>query len=332
MTFDELYKYYVQQGFTKPISGVAPAEGIQTLIPKAIIPTTGGGGSDSGPTFSVPTKEESEATLTEGMTDVGENKGIGSLGSMAIGALFSAINPFLGMAYSLADPNSMTRQVLSKIGFNPTTEGSIGSTDGPFGGYGGFTGTEGTFSTDTSDTGASQANSGGFDSDAEDSDQSGGDASSTSGTDSAGDGGDGYATGGRVGYNEGTEPTNQLKYIEPNINYTTGSQGPVKTEIFEGIIRGNLPLDDKWKILGDLGIIDNRMKFEDFVDKFKDIQRTLGIGYDSGDGLSGFLKYNFDTKEPQAGIQYKKTFQSGGRVNYLQGGLSSLLGNYYGKR
>jgi len=195
MTPEELYKYYLTQ-YTQPTSEVSPVNPLLTVLPT-------GGGDTQG--FSTPfaTKEESEATLTEGMTDVGENKGIGSLGSMIMGGLISAINPVLGIAYSLADPNSMTRQALASIGFNPTTEGSIGFTDGPFGGYNGFTGTEGTFSTDTSDTGASQANSGGFDSAAEDSDQSGGDAGSTSGTDSAGDGGDGYAYGGRVNYLQG---------------------------------------------------------------------------------------------------------------------------------
>jgi len=156
------------------------------------------GGSDSSSTFNPTTSA------------LGTNTGFKNFGGMIMGGILSAINPVLGMAYSLSDPNSITRQVLSKIGFNPTTEGSI---NGPFGGYNGFDGTEGTFSTDSSDTGAS----GGFDSAAEDSDQSGGDAGSTSGTDSAGDGGDGYATGGRVGFANGT-------YLEEDAARTTYDQ------------------------------------------------------------------------------------------------------------
>ena len=326
MTFDELYKYYLQQGFTKPISGVAPSEGIQTLMPTPVIPTTGGGGGGS------------DAPSSPSVSSTGTTKGIGSLGKTIFGAIVSAINPAIGFALSMTDPNSMARQVLGSIsnnlglGYGNVDMGSVtaddyGGFDGPATAddYGGFDGTESAGNAGFGSTGT------GVGTDTGDDGSGGvGSASDSGAASSASEGS--FATGGRVGYNEGTEPTNQLKYIEPNINYTTGSQGPVKTEIFEGIIRGNLPLDDKWKILGDLGIIDNRMKFKDFVNKFKDIQRTLGIGYDSGDGLSGFLKYNFDTKEPQAGIQYKKTFQSGGRVNYLQGGLSSLLGSYYGKR
>jgi len=170
------------------------------------------GGDSNNFAFSVPTKEESEATLTEGMTDVGENKGFGSLKSMAIGGILSAINPVLGMAYSLADPNSMTRQVLSKIGFNPVTEGSINSINGFFGGYNGFTGTEGTFSTDTSDTGNTNTNTGntGF---GDDNDGYGNDGDSSGGVDSAGDGGDGYATGGLV---------NRTKNSQGGLNYLMG--------------------------------------------------------------------------------------------------------------
>ena len=195
-TFYDIYQNYLQNPYSG-VNAIDPVQGIGSLQVKPIVPT--GGGSDSGPTFSVPTKAESEATLTEGMTDVGENKGIGSLGSMIMGGLISAINPVLGIAYSLADPNSMTRQVLSNIGFNPTTEGSI---NGPFGGYGGFTGTEGTFSTDTSDTGNTNTNTGntGF---GDDNDGYGNDGDSSGGVDSAGDGGDGYATGGRVKYSKG---------------------------------------------------------------------------------------------------------------------------------
>ena len=189
-TLNELYNYYLKQGVDyKPGSTIG---GLSSLTEQNT-----GGGSDSGGNVAVPTKEESEATLTEGMTDVGENKGIGSLGSMIMGGLISAINPVLGIAYSLADPNSMTRQVLSKIGFNPTTEGSIGSTDGP-------TTNQIDWDAVDRDQAGDMGNFGGFDSAAEDRDQSGGDASSTSGTDSAGDGGDGYATGGRVGFAEGS--------------------------------------------------------------------------------------------------------------------------------
>jgi hypothetical protein len=189
-TFNEIYQNYLQNPYAG-VNAITPLQGIGSLQVKPIVPT----GVDSNNfAFSVPTKEESEATLTEGMTDVGENKGLGSLGSMAIGGILSAINPVLGMAYSLADPNSMTRQALASIGFNPTTEGSIGSTDGPFGGYGGFDGTEGSFgSVDTQAQSEASMSEGMSDV-----------GDSSGGVDSAGDGGDGYAYGGRVGFSNGS--------------------------------------------------------------------------------------------------------------------------------
>jgi hypothetical protein len=124
-TFYDIYQNYLQNPYSG-VNAIDPVQGTGSLQVKPIVPT--GGGSNSGFTFSTPTKEESEATLTEGMTDVGENKFRG-LGSMAIGGILSAINPVLGMAYSLSDPNSMTRQVLGNIGFNSTTEGSVPTND-----------------------------------------------------------------------------------------------------------------------------------------------------------------------------------------------------------
>jgi hypothetical protein len=188
--FYDIYQNYLRNPYSG-VNAINPVQGIGSLQVKPIVPT--GGGSDSGGNVAVPTKEESEATLTEGMTDVGENKGLGSLGSMIMGGLISAINPVLGTAYSLSDPNSMTRQVLSNLGFNPTTEGSIGSTDGPFGGYNGFTGTEGDFgSVDTQAQSEASMSEGMSDV-----------GDSSGGVDSAGDGGDGYAYGGRVFYLQG---------------------------------------------------------------------------------------------------------------------------------
>ena len=158
-----------------------------TVIPSPyIIPSNGG---DSSMSFTTPTKEQSEYAMDQGMTDVGENR-FGGLGSMVMGGLISAINPVLGIAYSLANPNSITRQALASIGFNPTTEGSI---NGPFGGYGGFDGTEGSFgSVDTQAQSEASMSEGMSDV-----------GDSSGGVDSAGDGGDGYATGGRVKYSKG---------------------------------------------------------------------------------------------------------------------------------
>ena len=177
-TFDEI----LSGGGVTAVSGVDSVQGIETLIPKKLIPEVDGG-SDSGFTFS-PTTSATGTTM-----------GFQDLGGMVLGGILSAINPVLGAAYSLVNPNSITRQVLGSIGFNPVTEGSVPNTD--------FTTNEDGFGAADFGGGTGPGEGGGFDSAAEDSDQSGGDAGSTSGTDSAGDGGDGYATGGRVNYLQG---------------------------------------------------------------------------------------------------------------------------------
>ena len=176
MTPQELYKYYLTQ-YTQPTVGVSPVSPLLTVAQP-------GGSDEKSFDIKTPTKEESEYAMNQGMTDVGENKFSG-LGSMILGGAVSALNPLFGVAYSLADPNSMTRQILGNIGFNPVTEGSIDNVS-PFGGYNDFTGTEGTFTTDTSDTGASQDTSG-----------------PPGGTNASGGPGEDYATGGRVGYLQG---------------------------------------------------------------------------------------------------------------------------------
>jgi hypothetical protein len=88
------------------------------------------------------------------------------------------------------NPGAYAAHSLAAMGPAYDDSNQFSNDAGTFGGYGGFDGTEGTFSTDTSDTGASSG-----------------------GVDSAGDGGDGYATGGRVGYAEGSSNLSREEII-----------------------------------------------------------------------------------------------------------------------
>lgn len=166
-TLNELYNQYLLD--YKPGTTVGGLSSLTEMKPQQNMIR----GSDSGFTFSTPTKEQSEYAMDQGMTDVGENRFRG-LGSMVVGGMLSAFNPALGMAYSLADPNSMTRQMLGGIDF-------------------GFTGTEGDFGSVATQAESEASMSEGM-SDVGD---------SSGGVDSAGDGGDGYAYGGRVNYLQG---------------------------------------------------------------------------------------------------------------------------------
>jgi hypothetical protein len=73
-----------------------------------------------------------------------------------------------------------------------------------------------------------------------------------------------FATGGRVGFNEGSKLTD---YLKTNISAKTSSSSPeegvkIKEEILDGIISLNIPLSKKLKLLGDLKFGKNRAKVD----------------------------------------------------------------------
>jgi hypothetical protein len=208
MTFNELYQQYLKK-YT------APRQGIMSIQPVTPVGTSveESGGADSpspgmtpGPTgateFSNPFENLSALDVALGLMNpvgfavskVAEAVGLPSLSEIGK----SAMNAF-GFGRTDSDFAPSPGNTGGAGGFAGPQAGDLSYTDysdadigpmgpqagdtgvGTFGGYNDFDGTEGTFSTDTSDTGASSG-----------------------GVDSAGDGGDGYATGGRVGYAEGS--------------------------------------------------------------------------------------------------------------------------------
>jgi len=118
-TFYDIYQNYLQNPYSG-VNAIDPVQGIGSLQVKPIVPT--GGGSDSGPTFTTPTKEQSEYAMDQGMTDVGENKFGGVLSTLAgLGLSFfgGGFGKALSMGMSALNPNSIARQALASIGFNP---------------------------------------------------------------------------------------------------------------------------------------------------------------------------------------------------------------------
>jgi hypothetical protein len=206
-TLEELYRYYLNQ----PITYV-PGSTIGGLSSLTEINRNDAGGDSMGesPVTSINT-DPNVTNTTPGTGIMGTNINFSDIGK----AIGFAMNPALGIANLAAtqvfgkSPMDMAMEAMGIGGFRGPQAGDLSYTDysdadigpmgpqagdtgvGTFGGYNDFDGTEGTFSTDTSDTGASSG-----------------------GVDSAGDGGDGYATGGRVGYAEGS-PLSQI--------YTTGN-------------------------------------------------------------------------------------------------------------
>jgi hypothetical protein len=141
-----------------------------------------------------------------------------------------------------------------------------------------------------------------------------------------------FATGGRVGFNEGSKLTD---YLKTNISASTSSSSPeegvkIKEEILDGIISLNIPLSKKLKLLGDLKFGKNRAKVDlselgkkyginlgEEVYKDKYLSPGLGAEYTTDEGT----KFNFMVNPEDKGgsISFSRSFATGGRVGYSDG-------------
>jgi hypothetical protein len=141
-----------------------------------------------------------------------------------------------------------------------------------------------------------------------------------------------FATGGRVGFNEGSKLTD---YLKTNISASTSSSSPeegvkVKQEILDGIVSLNIPLSKKLKLLGDLKFGKNRAKVDlselgkkyginlgEEVYKDKYFSPGLGAEYTTDEGT----KFNFmvNPEDKQGSISFSRSFATGGRVGYSDG-------------
>jgi hypothetical protein len=143
-----------------------------------------------------------------------------------------------------------------------------------------------------------------------------------------------FATGGRVGFNEGSKLTD---YLKTNISASTSSSSPeegvkVKQEILDGIVSLNIPLSKKLKLLGDLKFGKNRAKVDlselgkkygidlgEEVYKDKYFSPGLGAEYTTDEGTKFNLMVNPEDKG--GSISVSRSFANGGStgLDYLMG-------------
>jgi hypothetical protein len=143
-----------------------------------------------------------------------------------------------------------------------------------------------------------------------------------------------FATGGRVGFNEGSKLTD---YLKTNISASTSSSSPeegvkVKQEILDGIVSLNIPLSKKLKLLGDLKFGKNRAKVDlselgkkygidlgEEVYKDKYFSPGLGAEYTTDEGTKFNLMVNPEDKG--GSISVSRSFANGGStgLDYLTG-------------
>jgi hypothetical protein len=146
-----------------------------------------------------------------------------------------------------------------------------------------------------------------------------------------------FATGGRVGFNEGSKLTD---YIKTNISANTSSSSPeegvkVKQEIIDGIVSLNIPLNKKLKLLGSLNFGKSRAKvdlselgkkygidLDEQVYKDKYLSPGLGAEYITDEGTKFNLMVNPEDKG--GSVSVSRSFATGGRVGYMGGGSTGL--------
>jgi hypothetical protein len=145
------------------------------------------------------------------------------------------------------------------------------------------------------------------------------------------------ATGGRVGFNEGSKLTD---YLKTNISAKTSSSSPeegvkVKQEIIDGIVSLNIPLNKKLKLLGSLNFGKSRAKvdlselgkkygidLDEQVYKDKYLSPGLGAEYITDEGIKFNLMVNPEDKG--GSVSVSRSFATGGRVGYADGGSTGL--------
>jgi hypothetical protein len=146
-----------------------------------------------------------------------------------------------------------------------------------------------------------------------------------------------FATGGRVGFNEGSKLTD---YLKTNISAKTSSSSPeegvkVKQEIIDGIVSLNIPLNKKLKLLGSLNFGKSRAKvdlselgkkygidLDEQVYKDKYLSPGLGAEYITDEGTKFNLMVNPEDKG--GSVSVSRSFATGGRVGYMGGGSTGL--------
>ena len=95
-------------------------------------------------------------------------------------------------------------------------------------------------------------------------------------------------------------------------------------EFINFVMSLDIPIDEKISLLGDLAYGKARDKIEYKGDEI-DLDegggksRKVGIGYnEEGDGFSGHIKYDIDSEEPEAYLQWSKKFNKGGIANHFR--------------
>jgi hypothetical protein len=140
------------------------------------------------------------------------------------------------------------------------------------------------------------------------------------------------ATGGRVGFAEGSDPESYNVPTESPLKISGNFSKSKKSEILDYVASLEIPVSEKIKLIGELTGVNSSFKDEYGKYKYQDLMKSVGLNYnEGGEGLSAAFRHNVDTGENDAYFQYKMPFATGGRVGFSDGGNEALLEQLYEK-
>jgi hypothetical protein len=140
------------------------------------------------------------------------------------------------------------------------------------------------------------------------------------------------ATGGRVGFAEGSDPESYDVPTESPLKISGNFSKSKKSEILDYVASLEIPVSEKIKLIGELTGVNSSFKDEYGKYKYQDLMKSVGLNYnEGGEGLSAAFRHNVDTGKNDAYFQYKMPFAKGGRVGFSDGGNEALLEQLYEK-
>ena len=133
------------------------------------------------------------------------------------------------------------------------------------------------------------------------------------------------ATGGRVGFAQGSDPKSYDVPTESPLKISGNFSKSKKSEILDYVASLEIPISEKIKLIGELTGVNSSFKDEYGKYKYQDLMKSVGLNYnEGGEGLSAAFRHNVDTGENDAYFQYKMPFATGGRIGFSVGGIDKV--------
>ena len=106
------------------------------------------------------------------------------------------------------------------------------------------------------------------------------------------------------------EPTSLTDYVDINAELSKGQE----MDLINARARLNIPITEKLKLVDDITY--GKVKIPEFNFTQADFDQNIGLEYNTdGEGLSGGIRYNTATEQPEGFLKFRKTFSEGSDFN-----------------